>query len=234
MYALYRYTKAHLEHFSCAVCDAYRLICRARQVDFPVFRLVARFTETMTTLERLNTDIGAAKRGASKGGNWGRIGGVARRLLVGGARKTRPSDVIITSAMLDGGRTDPIVSQTVSSVGLTEKERQRYDIERLASDVEVFNVATTNCSSSRHWCERCEERRTKLARLQREIDRMRHLIINDDIVTLEAPANSVVSPEVLELAQESAKLRITIDSLMRFQVRCAVCGVSRLLTCGVS
>lgn len=177
----------------------------------------------MATLERLNTPIisNTRKRSTNKGGgNWGKIGGAARRFLVGGGRKSHSNNNVITSVMLESGRMDGIVSHSVSSVGLTEKERQRYNIARLASDVEVFNISPNiNCSTSaRHWCERCEERRTKLARLQREIDRMRHLIINDDIVTLEVPSDTVVSPEVLELAQESAKLRITIDSLMRFQV----------------
>lgn len=177
----------------------------------------------MATLERTNTDIGARKSSVNKGGNWGRIGGAARRFLVGRGNKKNRSGIITTSMLDRGvGRNDAIVSHTVSSVGLTEKERQRYNMSRLASDVEVFNVSVSNskgCNSPRHWCERCEQRRAKLARLQREIDRMRHLIINDDIVTLEVPSDTVVSPQILELAQESAKLRITIDSLMRFQVR---------------
>lgn len=162
----------------------------------------------MPTLERLNTDIGSRKR--ENKGNWQKLGGAARRFLAG-RNKSR------SNTLINGGNKDGIVSHTVSSVGLTEKERARF-MTKQSAEVEVFSRPEP-APCNRQWCERCEERRTKLARLQREIDRMRHIIINDDIVTLEVPPGTGVTPEVLELAQESAKLRITIDSLMRFQVR---------------
>lgn len=72
-------------------------------------------------------------------------------------------------------------------------------------------------------CARCIAYRGRLLELQREFERLRAQLIAKPLVE-PREARPKMPPKMLDLAEEGAKLRITIDTIMRSQVRyCCLC-----------
>lgn len=100
--------------------------------------------------------------------------------------------------------------------GLTQKERARQ-LNSLDGSAAFTAVAGFG---NRHTCARCAERRQRLEQLEREFGELRANLISKErvLATEDEQAAGRASAKELALVQESAKLRITIDTLMRFQV----------------
>lgn len=130
--------------------------------------------------------------------------GVARWAM--GRRKSRRTDCTRGSECED--EDDGRLARSASVVGMTEKERERV----------VASLEHTEEESRGGNCAKCDARRRRLDEIRAEFERLRTHIISDDVVEMTTPYGET-EPELVELAQESARLRITIDSLMRFQVR---------------
>lgn len=106
-----------------------------------------------------------------------------------------------------------------TSSGLTSLERRKH-LESLDGSTAFIQERSENTEG--HECEHCASRRSKIKAMQQEFQQLRELLITKKSV-LEIPDSAqtekdAASPEELALIQESAKLRITIDTLMRFQV----------------
>lgn len=183
----------------------------------------------MATLERMNTSYSSRSRPSK---SWG---GKFRQLWSG--KSSSKKDKAPVNLLGDFGDDTPVLRRRNTTMGMTGAQQRNFISignanSRVNHDMNHMNhgspvsptiaVKTISaeefCSSPKNAiCELCEGNRLKIARVQREIEKMRDLIINDPIVALAPPEGEVVSPEIAELVDESVKLRITIDSLMRFQ-----------------
>lgn len=117
-----------------------------------------------------------------------------------------------------------------SFTGLTHKERER----QLSSLDGASAYRASKHVSITPNCARCVARRNRLAELEKEFAQLRRKLINverelsEQLVDQQTPQHAA-SPADIALVQESAKLRITIDTLMRFQVSCALSWFSSTL-----
>lgn len=104
-------------------------------------------------------------------------------------------------------------------VGLTSKERSRQ-----LQSLEGFSAYANPHSQEKspRFCSSCKKRRHRIVELEQEFRDLRERLLSKrtvlDVLDTSAENTSSSSTE-LALIQESAKLRITIDTLMRFQVR---------------
>ena len=103
--------------------------------------------------------------------------------------------------------------------GFTDKER----IKKLQSLEGSAAYKTTPLDSrGETTCVRCAGRKQRISAINREFQQLRELLITEKSVlnVCSSPAGNEIasSGEELELIQEGAKLRLTIDTLMRFQV----------------
>eukprot|EP00171_Calliarthron_tuberculosum_P009809 IDg9809t1 len=155
--------------------------------------------------------------GKRKSAAWS-VKGVARWAL--GRRKSRRFSRGVSSSSDDmcssARKHDRAFGRNASVVGLTEKEHQRH--VAALDGAAAYRLSAVSPAQPRPQCKRCAARRLRLGEIRSEFERLRSQIISDDIVSM-APCDPDAEPEVVELIQESAKLRITIDTLMRFQVR---------------
>lgn len=103
--------------------------------------------------------------------------------------------------------------------GLTSKER----LKQLQSldGAQAFSPVLDQ-SDVGQGCQRCAERKKKIVELEKEFADLRKVLISQkrviDVSDKPGKKGSTRGREELALIQESAKLRITIDTLMRFQV----------------
>ncbi|KAI0559185.1 hypothetical protein FGB62_165g016 [Gracilaria domingensis] len=101
-------------------------------------------------------------------------------------------------------------------VGLTSKERSK----QLQS---LDGFAAYASSSAREKqprsCSTCEMRRQRFLELEKEFNELREKLLSKTVLDVLENTSEDMSSSPLELVliQESAKLRITIDTLMRFQ-----------------
>lgn len=142
---------------------------------------------------------------------WGKLGSAARRL------------VFRRSVLKNKNKLDKMVEQDGPAVGVL-RANTPIDVRKKSDDLSQQRSPSSvrpvrMCLGRGKLCAHCEERRVQLAKLSAQIERLREVIISDSIVTLEPPEDTGdISPEVLELAAESVKLRITLDALCRFQM----------------
>lgn len=104
-------------------------------------------------------------------------------------------------------------------VGLTSKERCRQ-----LQSLDGFSAYASPSSQEKspRFCSSCKSRRQRIVELEQEFRDLRERLLSKRTVldVLDTSTeNMSSSPTELALIQESAKLRITIDTLMRFQVR---------------
>lgn len=116
-----------------------------------------------------------------------------------------------------------------TSSGLTSLERLKQ-LHSLDGSLAYSDKISHSYVGQR--CARCVARRQKIQELKEEFNELRKILISNKAV-LNIPeetqqTGNLPPEEGLDLVQESAKLRITIDTLMRFQVR-RVCRVDSSL-----
>lgn len=100
--------------------------------------------------------------------------------------------------------------------GLTSKER-RNQLRSLQGST-LYNKSTSE-SEHTHDCSKCSAKRKRIQELEDEFQTLRDTLLSKQVlneIKIEDLGSS--SSSQLALVQESAKLRITIDTLMRFQV----------------
>lgn len=101
--------------------------------------------------------------------------------------------------------------------GFTEKERSKQ-VRSLNGSAAIASNNREN--STRHHCVQCQRRRDRILHLETEFKQLRELLLNKQRVFFsnEQENQNQLNQQEISLVQESAKLRITIDTLMRFQV----------------